>query len=92
MDNQVFINSILVGGGATLIATQVLKSKLIPVQFQKYPRSTAAVLSLVAAIVAEYQAGLTVNIHDTPTLVGLFVGTLWVAISVYNHLQLKSSN
>ena len=92
MNTQVFLNSILVGGGATLLATQILKSKYIPIQFQKYPRTTAAVVSLIAAVVSEYNSGTSVNLHDLPTLTALFVGTLWVAINVYNHLQLKSSN
>lgn len=87
MDVQNLFSSILVGGGATVIATQLLKSKYIPIAFQNHPQWTAALVSLVAAIIAEWQAGVSVDYHNLPNLAAVFVGTLWVAISVYNHLR-----
>lgn len=76
----------LLSGGATVIATQILKSKLIPIQFEKYPQWTAAGVSLIASIIVELQAHIAINVHNLAALASLFVGTLWVAISVYNHL------
>lgn len=89
MDTITLLSSVLVGGGATVLATQLLKSKYIPVPAQAHPQWTAGIVSLVAAIIAEYQAGIKVDLHNVPGLVALFVGTLWVAISVYNHLSSK---
>lgn len=86
----ILFQSILLGGGATLVATQILKSKYIPIGFEKYPRTTAAVISLIASVVIEYQAGVILDFHNLPNLAAIFVGTLLVAISTYNHLQLNS--
>lgn len=77
---------ILLGGGATLIATQILKSDYIPVQFEKYPRATTVVVALISALIAEYQAGALMNYHNIASLGTIFVGTLLVAITVYNQI------
>jgi len=50
-----FIQVILVGGVATTIAVQFLKSNFIPVQFEKYPRLTAFGVSVLATVVAVWQ-------------------------------------
>src|ERR1035437_6846409 len=81
------VSSILIGGCATVTATQILKSKYIPVPAQKYPCETAAVVALVSAVIAVWQSGISVNVHDAASLVAVFVGTLWVAVSVYNNLK-----
>lgn len=81
------VGGVLVGGGATILATQFLKSKYIPVQFEKYPRWTAGVISLVAAIITEWHAGIRLDFSNLPALGAVFVGTLWVAVSVYNHIR-----
>lgn len=91
MDATTVINSILLGGGGTLIATQILKSSYVKIPFQKHPRSTTAVVSLAASAIAEYQAHIAIDFHNLPSLGVIFVGTLWVAISTYNHLNLKSN-
>lgn len=81
------LGGVLVGGGATIIATQLLKSKYIPIGFEKHPQWTAGAVSLIASVVAEWQAGVAASVHNLWSLGAVFVGTLWVAISVYNHLK-----
>lgn len=87
MDSLSLLTSILVGGGATMVATQILKSKYIPIPAERYPQATAVTVSLISSIIAEYQAGISVDIHNISGLATVFVGTLWIAISVYNHLN-----
>lgn len=86
MTDYTILSGILLGGGATMLAVQILKSKLIPISFENHKRATAAVVSLIASVITEEQAGVTINIHNLPSLGVLFVGTLWIAVSVYNHL------
>jgi hypothetical protein len=85
------VQYILLGGGATLVGTQILKSKYIPIQFEKYPRTTAAVVSLIAAVVTIYQAHIAINLNSMANLAAAFVGILLVAISTYNHLNLSTT-
>lgn len=86
MNIVTLFTNILVGGGAVVLAVQLLKSRFIPLPFQKYPRSTTAVASLLASVLTVAQAQVSLNIHDVGQVVSVFVGTLWVAVSVYNHL------
>lgn len=86
MQNYTLLSGILLGGGASMLATQLLKSKFVPIQFEKYPRATAAIVSLIASIITEWQANVVINLHSLPSLGVVFVGTLWIAVSVYNHL------
>lgn len=90
MDAQALLTSVLAGGGATVVATEILKSKYVPVAFEKYPRATAVVVSLVSAVIAEYQAGVNIDLHNVAQLAAVFVGTVFVAVSVYDHLVKKS--
>ena len=83
------LNYILVSGGATVIATQILKSKYIPIQFEKYPKETTFAVSVIAAIIAEYQAHVSFNWHNLPSLLSMFVGTILIAVLTYNHFVKK---
>ena len=49
-----FLQVVIAGGAATAIATQILKGDYVPADFQRYPRLTAAGVSLVSAAVALY--------------------------------------
>lgn len=83
-----FIQSVLVSGLATTLATEALKSPLIPVPATKYPRITAAVVSLGASVVALLQSGFDFNsmATDWPSLVALFTGVLLIASVTYNQV------
>lgn len=79
--------AIIVSGVATSVAVEILKSKYIPVQFQKYPRLTALVVALVASVVAVYNSPVKTIIVDTPIeWVGLVAGVLIVASVTYNNI------
>ena len=86
MNDYTLLSGILLGGGASMLATQLLKSDFVPIPFQRHKRATAVFMSLLASIITEWQAHVTVDIHNLPSLAVVFVGTLWIAVSVYNHL------
>lgn len=77
-------------GMATAAATEILKSPIIPIPFERAPRITAAVVSLIAAIIAMYNSGVqSVDVTDLPQLLALASFTFLVAISTYNHLTAR---
>lgn len=87
-----FIQVLLVGGFATTIAVQFLKSNFIPVQFQKYPRLTAFGVSILATVVAVWQqcqnvvAGCQTLLQQPLDYVAATIGIFLVAIVTYNAL------
>lgn len=91
MNGFTLLTGILVGGTATTLAVQLLKSKIIPVAFEKHPRWTAAAVSVIATVISMAQAGITVeNIGtDWLTWIAMGAGTLLVATSTYNNLVTK---
>lgn len=79
--------AIIVSGVGTSIAVEILKSKYIPVQFQKYPRLTATVAALIASIIAVYNSPIQTISIDTPIeWVGVVAGVLIVASITYNNI------
>lgn len=88
MDFAHIIQTVLVGGFATTIAVQILKSALIPVAFQNYKRLTAFAVSVVAAWLAEVQGGLNLSlVHQPLQWATVVLGTFFVAIVTYNNLR-----
>lgn len=93
------IQTILISGVATTMATQLLKSKLVPVQFQKFPRLTALLVAIGSTVFVAYQQcnglekgcqGLFTNPMDYLAAV---VGTLLVATLTYNNIvEVKGSS
>lgn len=86
MDLQTFIQSAVVGGGATSLATELLKSKYIPVQAQKYPRITAAIVSVVASGIFIWHTQAHPPTSDWKLWVALAAATLITAADTYNHI------
>lgn len=88
MDVNTLIITILSGGLATTIATQILKSSAIAVEFQKYPRLTAGVISVIATLVAfqSQHFDFTTVLHS-PGLAATIAGGIWlISASTYNHI------
>jgi len=84
------IQSVLLGGTATTLATQILKSPFIPVPATKHPRITAAVVSVIASAIVVSQAGVDVsNLGDVASVTAIFAGVLLVASTTYNQLIRK---
>ena len=79
-----FIKTVLVSGVATTYATQILKSSLIPVPFQRSPRLTAFIVALLASAVAVGQ-GIDFNnpFKDWTDYVPVIAGTLLVSAATY---------
>lgn len=87
-----FLQVILVGGFATTLAVQLLKSNFIPVQFQKYPRLTAFGASIVATGIAVWQkceslvqgcqALVTQPLDYAAAVAGIFL----IAVVAYNNI------
>lgn len=91
---EVFI-SILTGGVATTLAVQLLKSQFVPfIKAESYPRITAAVVSVVAAVAALVQSGVTWDfVTSTPQiLIAVVGGILLVASNVYETVLKRPSN
>lgn len=87
MDIIELVKSIILGGGATVIATQILKQNWVPVPFEKYPRLTAAIVSLISAGVAVYQTDGTIfNQTGVVNWLSIGVGVMVVAVVVYANI------
>lgn len=85
-----FLQVILVGGMATTLAVQFLKSNFIPVQFQKYPRLTAFGVSVLATGVAVWQkcqdvvAGCQTLLQQPLDYAAAIAGIFLIAVVTYN--------
>lgn len=88
MDIIELIKSVILGGGATVIATQLLKQEWVPIPFEKYPRLTAAAISLISAGVAVYQANGTIfNQEGVINWLTIGLGIMVVAVVVYTNIM-----
>lgn len=87
MDLQSLINYVtMVAAAATVVAVQVLKSKFIPVQFEKYPVPTTIGVSVIATFVALFSQHFVFDWTNWTKAVGTFVTVLLVAAMTYNHV------
>jgi len=79
-----FFKAIIVSGVATTYSTQILKSSLIPIPFQRSPRLTAFVVSVIASVIAVGQ-GFDFNapFKDWTDYVPVIAGTLLVSAATY---------
>lgn len=84
------IQTILVGGVATTLAVQFLKSKVIPVEFQRFPRLSALGVSVVAAVIAAYQqcsdGSCSALVNQPIDYAGAVAGIFIVAVVTYNNV------
>lgn len=82
--------TLIVSGVSVAIAVEVLKSNLIPVQFQKFPRLTALGASIVASVIAVYTSPIKEVVVDTPVeWVAVVAGTLILSAITYNQIFKK---
>lgn len=87
-----FLQTVLVGGVATTLAVQFLKSNLIPVQFQKYPRLTAFGASVIATLVAVWQncqdvvEGCQALLQQPLDYAAAVAGIFLIAVVAYNNV------
>lgn len=86
MEVALNLDVLVLAGVAVSYATQVLKSQFVPVQFQKYPRLTAAVASLVASVVVVWQQNVPFSSLEVVDWVKVVLSILLVAAIAYNTL------
>lgn len=89
MDTMSFIQTSLIGGAATTAIVQFLKSRIIPLQFDKYPRLTAIITSLPVTLVTAQQSNITLS-GDKEVVVALVISVIASATVIYNNLLNKS--
>lgn len=88
MDFMEFFKALILGGGATMVATSILKSNFIPLPFEQYPRLTAIAVSIVAASIAVYQADQTIfNRQGLVEWLSLIVGIAATAMVTYKAIK-----
>lgn len=78
--------AILLSGTAVVIATQIMKLRVIPIPVQKYPRLTAAIASGVAALVSLYNSSVNFVVDSVWGWLALAIGTYIVAAVAYNNI------
>lgn len=78
------IMTILVSGTATTYLTELLKFPAIKIPAERYPRITAAVLSVITSIIALLVSGISIA-HGQPVIytAGIIVGAFYLASSLY---------
>lgn len=87
MDLAFFAQATLLSGLAVTLATELLKSKYIPVPAKAHPRTTALVLSLVASVVEVYQYNSTHLVAlSAHAFIALAFLVLLVAAMTYDHI------
>lgn len=78
--------AILLSGAATVIATQIMKLKVIPLPVQKYPRLTAAIVAGLSALAALYNSSVNFVVDSFVGWLALAIGTYIVAAVAYNNI------
>lgn len=78
------IMTIITSGTATTYLTELLKLPQIKIPAEKYPRITAAVLSVITAVITMLIAGISI-IHGQPVVytVGEIAGAFFLSSSLY---------
>lgn len=85
-DLSSFLNTITVLGGAgTIIATQILKSKLVPVPFQKWPVPTTIGISAISTYLCLLWQDYTFDWSNWQQAAASFIVVLGVACIIYNN-------
>lgn len=80
--------TVILSGVGVSVVTELLKLEAIPVPAQKFPRTTAFILSIVSAIISLISAGLTIA-HDIFGLIAQVVFTLLISMVFYNTILKK---
>ena len=86
-----FFSAMMTSGVAVSIATQMMKSDLVPVPAQKYPRITAAVVSIGGVVGAMFATGADLSMSSIMDWVGITAGILVTSAITYEMLIKKST-
>lgn len=87
MDVNSLINQItILSGIGVTVATQILKSKVVPMKFQDHPVPTTIAVSIVATWLALVWQHFDFAWNNWKMAGATFVVVVGVAVNVYNHL------
>jgi hypothetical protein len=75
-------------GVAITLATEVLKSEVIPIPTEKYPRATASILSLASAVYIATTTDVGIIIDSWQEIIVFGVAILLIATNCY-HVIIK---
>jgi hypothetical protein len=78
------LTSIILGGTATSYVTEFLKLSFIKLPAEKYPRSTAAVFSVISAVIALLVNGVNFSWTSVAATLPIAVSTFVISTFVYN--------
>jgi hypothetical protein len=81
-----FFGALILSGAASTLATQLLKADWIPVPATKYPRTVAAVASVIATAVSIYASNLHLLLVGWWQYLAFAVGAFIVSAVTYNHV------
>lgn len=81
-----FFAAVFVSGAGVAYVTQFLKDKQIPIPAEKYPRTTAAVLSVVATFVSIYLVDINLVLTTAWQYAVMVIGILFVSASFYHKI------
>lgn len=87
MDVIKIFETIIAGGFATTIATNILNSNLIPIPFQRNKRLTAFGVSVIATLVALYQQGIRDFSADWTCNLAILLGVFITSAVTYNNIS-----
>lgn len=77
-----FFYSIVIGGTATGVLTELFKFPIVPIAAKKYPRTTATVLSFLSSVIAVLIQG-SISIEHWATLLATAAGTFLIAVLTF---------
>jgi hypothetical protein len=86
-----FFSAMMTSGVAVSIATQMMKSDLVPIPAQKYPRITAAVVSIGGVVGAMFATGADLSASSIMDWIGITAGILVTSAITYEVLLKKSA-
>lgn len=81
-----YFSSMIVAGVSVSVATNILKSNMIPIPAEQYPRLTAAALSVVGSVVAIYLSDSSPALNSWYDYAAFTVGVLIVSAVTYQAL------
>jgi len=84
-----FFAAVYVSGAGVAYITEFLKDSRIAVPASKYPRTTAAVLSLVATFISIYLVEINLILSEAWHFGVMALGILFVSAAFYKRLQLN---
>lgn len=82
MDLSTLIISVFSGGLIASVVTEILKNPVVPIAFEKFPRITAYVLSVLASILVLVNQGITWATVTANWISALSIGAVAFIVSV----------